>query len=115
MKIEMGKRYRTRDGRDAKILAIDVRANTGKDSVVAAVRDYEGFDKIWTFQANGRFVPDGERPFDLIEIPYRAVRTFSVEGPETNVKTYLKECDNYKSYWENLHKVKVTVESSTEF
>lgn len=69
MKIEMGKQYKTRDGRDVRVLCID-----GPDKnypVVAAVNNGDG-DDYWTpedFTEDGTYVVDDPGSVnDLIEV-----------------------------------------------
>lgn len=73
MKIEMDKQYRTRDGREAKVLMVDAGTS---HPVIAAHRDRET-DIWWSlhFTAEGRVSESREDPRDLIEVKPRIKRT----------------------------------------
>ena len=67
-KIEMGKKYRTRDGREVRVLSVDLK---GDDPVVAAVTSSaeSAQEYLLTFQSNGRYHPDIRQSHnDLIEV-----------------------------------------------
>lgn len=69
MKIELGKQYRTRDGREVRIYAVD-----GKDewSVHGAIKNPNGWHStIW--MADGTWC-EIETPIDLIEVKPRIKR-----------------------------------------
>lgn len=67
-KITMDKTYRTRDGRQVRVICVD--RNGAPHSVVALVRDpHTGVDQIKTCNPDGRTLPDApDRDGDLIEV-----------------------------------------------
>jgi hypothetical protein len=65
--IEMGKQYKTRDGRDVRIYATD---GGGDEPIHGAYRDSEDGD-VWILAAwcaDGAFYESVESPRDLIEV-----------------------------------------------
>lgn len=75
--VEMTNSYKTRDGREVKLLTV---SRNGPLSVVALVQDLE----IITYLGDGRLLKDIETPADLIRCPniYEQVMRFhSVAGP----------------------------------
>lgn len=70
MAIELGKQYRTRDGREVRIYATD---GMGECPVHGAIR----FDGSWeanTWTARGFYTAGGMGPHDLIEVKPRIQR-----------------------------------------
>lgn len=69
-KISMDKKYRTRDGRDVRVLCTDF---TNHEQVVALVAGVNSSrENLMTFDAYGKYASfEVETPFDLIEVtPY---------------------------------------------
>lgn len=76
MKIELGKRYRTRDGRDVRIYAVD---GGGNKPIHGAVQQGE----VWVqekWSASGEWAPEdmARSLWDLIEVRPRIKREFWV-------------------------------------
>ena len=72
MKIDINKKYRTRDGRQVRLLCIDRDAWNKDESVVGLLRDWH-YEKIFTWMSDGTYnsVGDGAEHLDLIEVqPY---------------------------------------------
>ncbi len=70
MKIEMGKKYRTRDGRPVRILAMDIRAPR---TIVIAVMNPEGDESLHTVYPDGNCsaIVGEQTSTDLMEVsPY---------------------------------------------
>ena len=63
MKIEAGKKYRTRDGQTAHILTVDA---PGEKPVIGYVIDSEGYTNPWIWSAGGGFLGVGKSGLDLI-------------------------------------------------
>lgn len=65
MKIKMGKKYKTRDGRDVRILAVNF---PGEQPVIGVV---QGYDYACTWNADGCYFRTGKfgAPRDLVEVP----------------------------------------------
>ena len=61
---ELGKSYKTRDGRWARIICVD---REGKDSIIALIPfDKEGHEGIYAYNANGRSFDDYQSESDLM-------------------------------------------------
>jgi hypothetical protein len=63
--IEIGKQYKTRDGRDARVLCVDSPDKLYR--VVAVVRNGNNWDPV-DFTAEGRESADQESGGDLVEV-----------------------------------------------
>ena len=99
MKIEMGKKYRTRDGRKVRVLCTDRRHN--EYPVVALVTSFCGTtETLDTFTSNGfEVTTESESNYDLIEVtPYD---DFKIDEP------VMVRYNDY-SEWERYHFAKVT-------
>jgi hypothetical protein len=71
--IELGKKYKTRDGRDVRIYAVD---GGGQCPVHGAVLNSDGNWRSWCWTRDGKVVELRTEPADLIEV----VPTFKVTG-----------------------------------
>ena len=68
-RIEMGKKYQTRDGRAVRILSIDLKG-CGCLTVIGLITGYKGEDIIETWTEDGRVVSvPGTSNRDLIPVP----------------------------------------------
>lgn len=73
--IEMGKKYKTRSGREARVLCIDFTG--GPETVVACVKHSDGLEWIHTYRSNGTYLPNNETSdLDLIEDKPRIKREY---------------------------------------
>lgn len=67
--ISKDKQYRTRDGREARVLATDIK---GRYPVLAAVQNLNGTEAIYALDERGMHYVNAEQsPFDLIEVKPR--------------------------------------------
>jgi len=64
MKFEVGKYYRTRDGRKALVLYTDKRSNFGRSLIVLLFQKDE--DLTWHYLSTGKAEPDVECAADLV-------------------------------------------------
>ena len=69
MKIEMGKQYRLRDGREARVLMTD--GGDWKFPIIAAYKDNDGLWWPLHLTKEGRANPDKEDYRDLVEVKPR--------------------------------------------
>lgn len=81
--IDMKKTYRTRDGREVRIYAVD---HAGIWSVSGAVKSPEGWISC-AWRLNGSSEPRLEHPLDLIEVKPRIKRTVWVNVYDDENKT----------------------------
>lgn len=71
--ISMDKEYRTRDGREVRVLCVDRKEDDGY-SVVALIVLRSGRESIEIFDLDGMYVRGRESVNDLIEVKPRIVR-----------------------------------------
>ncbi len=69
-KIEMHKQYKTRDGRNVRVLCVDVKNSiyTVAAAVLTLTDRDEEYEVIETFTADGFFIVNEEDQYDLIEV-----------------------------------------------
>ena len=72
--ISMDKEYRTRDGREVRVLCVDKRGSGYP--VVALLKSPNGRETIDTFSSCGMRIKTAELGSDLIEVKPRIVREF---------------------------------------
>ena len=88
--IDMAKQYRTRDGREVRLLMTD-GGGSGGSPVIGAIkdRDWSWFPCCWA--ANGWYHPLGGGSYDLIEVRPRIKREYwmNVYPSEMGNVTYL--------------------------
>ena len=88
--IDMAKQYRTRDGREVRLLMTD-GGGSGGSPVIGAIKDRDGswFPCCWA--ANGWYHPLGGGSYDLIEVRPRIKREYwmNVYPSEMGNVTYL--------------------------
>ncbi len=77
-KIEMGKQYRTSDGRPVRILCVDYDSIYDNTTVVGLYKIDCGKDAVCTWSAEGKFSWNSNlsTEMDLIEVKPRIKRTF---------------------------------------
>lgn len=75
-KISMDKQYQTRNGRRAKILAVDVK--DADYTVAAIVERFDGTEGVETFTNEGRHIRSEKGGMDLIEIKSKRVMWVNV-------------------------------------
>lgn len=83
-KIDLNKKYRTRDGRAVRVLCVD-RGDNAKVfpfRVVALVDEGNGFEQVFTFDEFGRS-RSSDDPLDLVELPPRIQRKVWVNMYDT--------------------------------
>lgn len=70
--IELGKTYKTRDGRDVRIYAVD--GGVASNCVHGAIRDKDGFWYAYQWYPHGGYLSGIGDPRDLIEVKPRIKR-----------------------------------------
>lgn len=65
-KIEIGKKYRTRDGKPVRVLCTDL--NSDNYPVVACIEENDNFKHVRFFTADGKFNAGTTHYYDLIEV-----------------------------------------------
>jgi hypothetical protein len=71
--IELGKQYRTHDGREVRIYAVD---GNGSDVIHGAYRTADGQWELAGWRADGSWIPNGKCAEDLIEVKPKITRTY---------------------------------------
>lgn len=74
----VGQKCRTRDGRRARVLAVDL---AGRQPIAAAISSLAGLETVVQFYANGRYANDEGFNWDLSPAPRRAVVWVNWYGP----------------------------------
>jgi hypothetical protein len=75
MTLDLTKPIQTRDGRPARVLATDLNHSMGY-SLTVAVGNRRGYEITEQYPPSGRFNPDEDRPYDLINVPEKSVTRF---------------------------------------
>ena len=98
-KIDINKRYRTRDGREVRIYATDGHPD---EPVHGAFKDYSGQwnTSIWNLDGTCRFKKcvSGEQCVDLVEVKQRIKRTYWANIYDTGLTYHdtKEDANNYK-------------------
>lgn len=78
MSFDPTKPVQTRDGRKARILATDLRSDTG-ETIVAVWMDSDGLEEVGSFHSDGAYLSDGRASGeDLLNITERRVLRYRV-------------------------------------
>jgi hypothetical protein len=75
LKIEMGKQYRTRDGRAVRIICVD-RQGSGLWPVIGLLTEKNGKEYTYMWPESGHRYEDNTDSLDLIEVKPRLSGTF---------------------------------------
>lgn len=98
MKVELNRKYETRDGQSVQILKTNYRGTEGEDyPILGIVTDKGGFESVSTWTADGfNSASKQVRKLDLIDVTERVARYFMVYGDGSKTETYFTEdgCEN---------------------
>lgn len=65
MKFEVGKYYRTREGRKARVVCVDRQSNCGR-TIVALIAKSDKTESVWSYFPNGKTQMQGEHSKDIV-------------------------------------------------
>jgi|SRR5579859_1194575 len=100
--ITMDKKYTTRDGREARVLAVDLG---GSQPVAVALKTKEGNGYLYRVRKDGRCSPETapDSNFDLVEKKTKVTRWVNVyEGGASGFKTGISMFDS-REQAESMH------------
>lgn len=74
-KLDLSKPVQTRDGRKARIICTDRKGHGHFDSLtIVALVKYDDAEVVHVYRQDGKSIDEGERSFDLINVPAKHVR-----------------------------------------